>query len=295
MKSGGVEAVLRYLTDKSPDSHREYLLTPLRVVGAGTPSAFIRICEQGVKQHHARGLGGRKSETAAYWHIVRFPDGSRIKPSERRLCMRKIIEEASLGLWPVVCNEHQNLIFESQDFNVLRPAFDELGLATRSSLLHPIRELRTRMDEVVTIMNAHRRAEDASLIPEMTRIRSERFRNDTDLVEVLASLPKPPGNHGELLAALWSLGWEAELVGKRRKRLRIIEEKQARKREIDVDAMLTLIVRWRLARAHDFMVREKMATALAEESLSAEKKTTQLEQNRRITAGHTGHEEMPSP
>jgi len=269
VKHGGVEKVLRYLVDKTADSHREYELTPLQLSGVESSAEFVRLCCERARAHRLRALSGRPSENSAYWYIVRFPDGSGLQPEERRICMNKIREEAcGVGHEPAIFNEHLNLIFRSQDFNVLTPTFDVVGLSTRGALFHPVRELRTTMDDVAAVLNAHRSAANESTIPEMRMLRmvAQSRKTTPDLVEALGALPKPPGNQDELLASLWSMGWSAEFVGKRKKRILIIDTKKSWKREIDIESLLTLIVRWRVSRFRKLMVRGKTVSKGPEKS-----------------------------
>ncbi|CAN5361924.1 hypothetical protein BH09VER1_BH09VER1_53270 [soil metagenome] len=252
---GGLGKVLRYLTDPGAESHREYRLTPLRYLASRSQEDFLRLAHEGLRAHEERRLSGRDPDNVAYWYIVRFPDGAGLTEVERRFCWRRIIEEADVGGdVSAVSNEHINRIFGSEDFNLVKPAFDLIGLPTREKGAHPLYSLRRQMDEAAKLMNIHRRRSATSaVLSEMPLIRSARMqKKGVDLVASLAGLPKLPMKVDDLLPALWSFGWEARLTGPRKKHVEVTDVKAGWRKELAVDHFLEMLI---LARVRRFAAR----------------------------------------
>lgn len=196
-----------YLANDGHAHHQDYELTAVQVLGAKSVQDFIDYAKA-TFQKNSQKKSGPPPKNAANWIIMRTPEGAHLEPQEMTAYEDAARDAAGLG-GPIVgiLNWHKNKYTGAADMNLLSAAFTASGHLVRDRGSHNVKNLRWRMDQVTDALNVLRKSRGIPPIVTMQEIKKERAqqRDEMDVVEELAKMPKPPTTTADLEPALISL------------------------------------------------------------------------------------------
>lgn len=202
--------VICYLEDDDHPHHLEYRVTPLESIGTKSINTFLLDSKKGFLRNSQK-ASGRPPKNLASWYVVRMPDHTWLSEEERGKYTQAICDEVACGFQLIgILNSHQNRLTGAEDINLLSATFTDRGHLVRNRDSNPIQSLRRRMDEVTLELNVLRKRQGKRLIQTMREVQraNAKSREQADIYEMLACLPRPPKKMTELKAALLSLECE---------------------------------------------------------------------------------------
>ena len=203
--------VIHYLGDTAHPDHIEYGLTEIKLQGVDSIPKFAAVALKGYNAASNRLQRGRPPVNCCTWSVIRMPDQTLLTPAECVVFEDTACDEASNGIFPVTLyNWHHNILTGASDLNVLTPNFTPDGTLLRDRIIHPVRQLRRRMDAVTELLNIKRLKENQPIILTMEQVQRERRlqRGEIDIIPAMASLTKPPQTVADLEGAMLLIGCE---------------------------------------------------------------------------------------